>query len=811
MRRHVLCVSVLNLLFVTPIATAQAQRSVADLVSDLIKSDAEKLKAIEQLDAIGEKAADAAPALVQLLSLKNEDVRLAATMALGKIGKPAVEPIQKYLDAQYTAPKQLAQVDALIKRLGSTNFKDRDMARRDLEAMGFHALDALRKAVKSSPDVETTRRIDEVTKTIEGMSSTRFYAVWSLAFVGAPATSATPIVLKAMSDPSAEVRRKAAYTLGRIDAEPTQVVNVLVASLDDSDNDVRQTAAGSLPKMGKTAVAALIKALQDDKGTSKGLVMKVLGEIGSEAAPAIPELKEILLAGKNGADAAADALAGIGTPALKALTAAAGHDDSTTTRLHAVRALHKIGGPAVPTFVDLLGSKHVDVQRQVAALLGGMLVQDKSVVIGLGYATKDKDFQVRSNALNSLRQMGSGAKLAEPYIVALLTDIDPQMRLSAFHALNGLGVDPRPGLKKALASGDLKTRITTASLITEPQLGFGNDVLEVAVPVLLEGIKQKDEALRMQAAHALSLRGLQGDDVLPIFLAGLKHETPSVRRQAAEMIARYGPKASKAAPDLINALDDKDDAVCHAALNTLRGIGADPKTLFPAMVKVLRRPDTKLHTTASQIIFQVGPEAIPEIVAMLKKEDSPGVRLACLQTLAMVGPPAKEAVGELIKTLGDPTARVRMTAARALGNIGPDAKTAEAALTKAIKDDDANVRQIAEAALVQIKADPKRKDFEVKGVLTPGDPFDKVRQGHFHVVHTYPMVKGKTYEILLNSQWDNFLRLENPQGVELAQDDDGQGFPNARIVYTPQVDGWYRIIVTSFGQGGNGPYTLRVK
>jgi len=788
------------------------QRSVTDLIADLKKADPEKLKAIEAIDALGPKAADAAPALIDLLSLPNEDVRLAATLAIGKIGAAAVDPVTERLQRLYAPPKNIDQINNLVNKLGSSAFKERDLARKELEAIGHLAIPALEEMIGKKTDVETIRRAEELVKTIKGTSSTRYYTVWTLAFIGAPAKKATPEVLQALKDSSADVRRKAAYVLGRIDADPKNVVGALVAALGDPDNDVRQTAAESLPRMSNLAVPVLIQVLQGEKADLKVMAIQILGKIGAEAAPAIPELKGFLLDAKAGAltEPAADALAGIGTPSLKALTAAAAHDNANVRAL-AVRSLHKIGGPAVPVFVDLLGAKDVDVQRQVAALLGTMQVQDKSVVIGLGFATKDKDFQVRMNALQSLRQMGTSAKLAEPYIVALLIDIDPQMRLNAFHALNGLGVDPRPGLKKALASGDLKTRITTASLITEPGLNFSADVIEVAVPVLVEGIKQKDESLKMQAAHALSQRGLAENEVLPIFIAGLKNETPSVRRQAAEMIARYGAKASKAAPDLIKALDDKDDAVCIAALQTLRGIGADPKSLFPAMVKVLRRPDPKLHPIASQIIFQVGPDAIPELIDMLKKEDAAGVRLACLQTLAMVGPPAKDAVSELIKTLDDPSARVRMTAARALGNIGPDAKAAEKALTKATKDTDGNVQSIANAALAQIRAEPNQKNFEVKGVLTPGDPFDKVRQGHFHVVHTFNMKKGQTYTIDLISQWDNFLRLENPQGVMIAQDDDGGGFPNARITIAAQTDGWHRIIVTSFGQGGNGPYTLRVK
>jgi hypothetical protein len=177
----------------------------------------------------------------------------------------------------------------------------------------------------------------------------------------------------------------------------------------------------------------------------------------------------------------------------------------------------------------------------------------------------------------------------------------------------------------------------------------------------------------------------------------------------------------------------------------------------------------------------------------------------------MIGPRAKNAVGELTKALDDPAPRARMTAARALGNIGLDAKAAQDALAKAEKDNDANVQQIAKAALAQIKAGPDQKVFEVKGVLTPGDPFDSVRTQMFHVVHFYRMKADTTYTIDLISTWDNYLRLENAQGIQLAQDDDSGGFPNARIIFRAPQDGWYRIIVTSYASGASGPYTLRVK
>jgi len=81
----------------------------------------------------------------------------------------------------------------------------------------------------------------------------------------------------------------------------------------------------------------------------------------------------------------------------------------------------------------------------------------------------------------------------------------------------------------------------------------------------------------------------------------------------------------------------------------------------------------------------------------------------------------------------------------------------------------------------------------------------------YHVVHTYKMKEGQTYTIDLISPWDNFLRLENAKGEQLAQDDDSGGNLNARITFPAPADGWYRIIVTSYAPRASGAYTLKVR
>ncbi|MCC6418094.1 MAG: hypothetical protein IT429_07560 [Gemmataceae bacterium] len=59
------------------------------------------------------------------------------------------------------------RVATLIKQLSSNKFTERDRAKRELEAIGVPALDALRKAVKNG-DLEASRRAAELVRRMEG-------------------------------------------------------------------------------------------------------------------------------------------------------------------------------------------------------------------------------------------------------------------------------------------------------------------------------------------------------------------------------------------------------------------------------------------------------------------------------------------------------------------------------------------------------------------------------------------------------------------------------------------------------------------
>ncbi|MBI3821717.1 MAG: hypothetical protein HY289_03445, partial [Planctomycetes bacterium] len=58
---------------------------------------------------------------------------------------------------------------------------------------------------------------------------------------------------------------------------------------------------------------------------------------------------------------------------------------------------------------------------------------------------------------------------------------------------------------------------------------------------------------------------------------------------------------------------------------------------------------------------------------------------------------------------------------------------------------------------------------------------------------------------------DPYLILEDAKGNKVAEDDDGGGFPNAKIVFRCPTDGVYRIICTTFNPSETGTFTLIVR
>jgi thiol-disulfide isomerase/thioredoxin len=116
----------------------------------------------------------------------------------------------------------------------------------------------------------------------------------------------------------------------------------------------------------------------------------------------------------------------------------------------------------------------------------------------------------------------------------------------------------------------------------------------------------------------------------------------------------------------------------------------------------------------------------------------------------------------------------------------------------------------------RLRADESKPILNKEDKLTEEDPKDRVVRSSYAKSYTVKFEAGKAYRIDMTSrEVDSFLRLEDPNGKQVATDDDGGGYPNARIVHKATQGGEYKIIATTFGQPMGqfkltGAFTLNV-
>jgi thiol-disulfide isomerase/thioredoxin len=124
---------------------------------------------------------------------------------------------------------------------------------------------------------------------------------------------------------------------------------------------------------------------------------------------------------------------------------------------------------------------------------------------------------------------------------------------------------------------------------------------------------------------------------------------------------------------------------------------------------------------------------------------------------------------------------------------------------------DARVGAGEDKKVAKKKEEPKGASLLKKsGELKEDDAKDSKLQESPSQMFPIKLVAGKSYQIDLKStDFDSFLRLLDSKGDEVAFDDDGGGFPDARIIYKAAKTGEFKIVVTSFDKKA-GAFVLTV-
>ena len=218
------------------------------------------------------------------------------------------------------------------------------------------------------------------------------------------------------------------------------------------------------------------------------------------------------------------------------------------------------------------------------------------------------------------------------------------------------GVLAAPALKSALVDREFSVRFAAATALVN--IGArGSETAAAGLPVLIEGLKQEDKAIRSSAAQHLRIVGKPARLALPELKRVLGDKEPEVALEAALALVEINPvEAAEAIPALIEGLKSTNETrVAPRAARALGVLGPIAKPAIPELVKGLASESPHLRIAAAEAAGRIDPDcgekAAQVLVATFKQYKGGTFRHDAAKALILIGPPAKGALPTLLEEL----------------------------------------------------------------------------------------------------------------------------------------------------------------
>ncbi len=449
-----------------------------------------------------------------------------------------------------------------------------------------------------------------------------------------------------------EYRRVKYYAiekLGEMGENAASAVPALIELLKTEDSNTRQQIVGVLGKIGTSAIIPLIAALEDENIYVQAKAIKSLGQIKD------PRAIE---------------------PLIGKLRKGKGIIAKTT-----IEALVKIGEPAVPPLINALKSESNSLKTGVAKILGQ--IGDPRAVEGLIGILEDEKNQVRIAAINALGEIGQPSAIES--LMGRFTDQDGYARECAAEAIAKIG---EPALEPLInALGDNRRAVRTDAIralgelkskkAVKPLLSYFNkatdDFDKKRIIRALCKIKDPETSEflikmlqfpnhKIQTTVLKALDEMKVIEDVDIIIALLENKSGHMRSEAARMLGEMEER--KAVEPLLSMLDDPVDSVPSNAAWALGKIG-DLRAVMP-LLELLMDKKERVRTSAEEALTQIGSPCVNILIMALEEEDEL-VRLHVAKVLGNIKDHA--AVTPLTAMLHDEKAPVVKAAIDALGEI----------------------------------------------------------------------------------------------------------------------------------------------
>ena len=516
------------------------------------------------------------------------------------------------LDKIEPAPK--AAVPALIQALGREDEAVRWHAARTLGDLGPDAAEAVPALTKALDDSSV--------KVIA-------YAAYALGSIGKPAEPAVEKLIERAFDSDPLVRRASLRGIRLIGASPEKTRPLFLKMLESGDPAAVLPTLQSIAEAGEVAMAPMREILKDEKLSYWACL--VLAEMGEKAAPAVPELTDVLK--HQDPDVRMQALITLGkigsaaAPAVPAIVKLLESDEFEAVQFTAAFALGAINQKDEAATRALVAAARSDKPMLKAVSLWTLAHQNPDNLEVVGYAAKtlaagltSEDAELRTAAAKMLGEFGSYPEIVGPALAAAMRDSDPRVIGHALDALAGLGPKILPKVTEALKD---QRRHFAAALIYRlgPQAA-------PAVPAIIEALREPpanddDLLFRQHAQLALAAVGPEAKDAVPVLIESLASDDPEVRGSACFALGKIGAGAADAVPALEKRVQELDGACRTACVWALLQIRPGDQQLeakaLPLLIEALNHEQELVRVEAATCLGGIASAATPEIIAKLKE------------------------------------------------------------------------------------------------------------------------------------------------------------------------------------------------
>jgi len=666
------------------------ERAFPALAMGLGASDAHVLDALTSLFfAFGEQALSSLP---DALSPLTPELHFGALTVLRAFEREALGPLRSAVEPLLIGSEEPSVRGAASALLDKIDGKDLIPAAADpLPLPSPQFADALMPR-ESLAEVASELRFDLLAHAMtDGRDIVRANATTGIEVLGSGHELAWPYLVRALKDPTAEVRMRAAEALAVLPPR-RDVAFDLVRRLDDPSPRVIQAAEAALKAYGEFAIDAFMYALDDRPELVGRSVLPMLAGLGAKAVD-----KFVLAQRYDSPFVRRNALIGVrlldkelGKRARLAV-AQARKDDEREVRLEALRTLEWIDGiehifvrepRTLPT--EDFASEPVDAERLMAAVNE----YDASVLAEL---LVDGRRAVRENAATAHGLVGR----YHSWLGILLKDSVGAVQVAAAKSLFQLGDKSLPSAR-ALIGAMLEDEPEVRQYAKDTLLGFG----KAALPVLIEGLWVPGDVARKTVVPIIEALG---KDATPTIIEALDHPSQLVVLNALQVLGRLYPKDEKGAVKGIA----KVTALIKNPLPAV--IGAAQKCLF--RLEGRTPAEFQKDPVPMPIIgFDKGPLSVDTL-----KAEAPGLDIAWMISAfsdgrAIVRENAARAAGfmpnalkdllsPLTIALKDGIPEVQVAAADAFATLQMEAATAVPALTFALRNATERVKRACMVAL----------------------------------------------------------------------------------------------------------------